>query len=167
MHAREMHEVITSKIKKKLNTKKNNNYEPELNASWPLPSSSSWSVSPSQKAIITHTTIYLIPLLNDFQYTHSKTPNIPHKAFFSSFYNYYDGPVSGNANFNMPRTCLTLCGMTQPTTAFRLIVDKNNFSKGLASRFLWIFQGVFSATLVHFRFMQMRNAVRRRQNLQV
>ena len=102
-------------------------------------------MSPSQKAIITHTTIYLIPLLNDFQYTHSKTPNIPHKAFFSSFYYYYDGPVSGNANFNMPRTCLTLCGMTQPTTAFRLIVDKNNFSKGLASRFLWIFpRPVFS-----------------------
>ncbi|XP_044177155.1 uncharacterized protein LOC114970457 isoform X2 [Acropora millepora] len=47
--------------------------------------------------------------------------------------------VSGNANFNMPRTCLTLCGMTKPTTAFSLIVDKNNFSKGLASRFLWIF----------------------------
>lgn len=39
----------------------------------------------------------------------------------------------------MPRTCLTLCGMTQPTTAFSLIVDKNNFSKGLASHFLWIF----------------------------
>ncbi|XP_067039953.1 uncharacterized protein [Acropora muricata] len=47
--------------------------------------------------------------------------------------------VSGNATFNMPRTCLTLCGMTQPITAFSLIVDKNNFSKGLASRFLWIF----------------------------
>ncbi|XP_044166755.1 uncharacterized protein LOC122946920 [Acropora millepora] len=47
--------------------------------------------------------------------------------------------VAGNANFKMPRTCLTLCGMTQPATAAPLIVDKNNVDKGLASRFLWIF----------------------------
>jgi len=39
----------------------------------------------------------------------------------------------------MDRTCLTLCGMTQPATAAPLIVDKNNVDKGLASRFLWIF----------------------------
>ena len=47
--------------------------------------------------------------------------------------------VAGNANFNMPRTCLTLCGMTQPTTAAPLIVDKSNVDKGLASWFLWRF----------------------------
>ena len=47
--------------------------------------------------------------------------------------------VAGNANFKMPRTCLTLCGMTQPATAAPLIVDKSNVDKGLASRFLWIF----------------------------
>ena len=47
--------------------------------------------------------------------------------------------MAGNANFNMPRTCLTLCDMTQPATAIPLIVDKNNVNKGLASRFLWIF----------------------------
>lgn len=55
------------------------------------------------------------------------------KQIFISF------TVSGNANFKMQRTCLTLCGMTQPTTAAPLIVDKNNVDKGLASRFLWIF----------------------------
>ena len=48
-------------------------------------------------------------------------------------------PVAGNANFKMPRICLTLCGMTQPATALPLIVDKANVDKGLASRFLWVF----------------------------
>ena len=47
--------------------------------------------------------------------------------------------VAGSANFKMPSTCLTLCGMTQPATAVPLIVDKSNVDKGLASRFLCIF----------------------------
>ena len=38
----------------------------------------------------------------------------------------------------MDRTCVTLCGMTQPETAAQLIVDKYNVEKGLAPRFLRI-----------------------------
>ena len=39
----------------------------------------------------------------------------------------------------MKHTCLTLCGLTQPSTALPLIVDRSNVDKGLASRFLWVF----------------------------
>ena len=67
----------------------------------------------------------------------------PHTSYCNTWYSFQNLLfyllVAGNANFKMPRTCLTLCGMTQPATAAPLIVDKSNVDKGLASRFLWIF----------------------------
>lgn len=47
--------------------------------------------------------------------------------------------VSGDANFIMEQTSLTVGGFTQPITARTLIEQPSNIEKGLSTRFLWIF----------------------------
>lgn len=47
--------------------------------------------------------------------------------------------VSGDANFHMERTALTVGGFTQPTVAKSLIELPASVEKGLTQRFLWIF----------------------------
>lgn len=47
--------------------------------------------------------------------------------------------VSGDANFSMERTALTVGGFTQPSVARALIELPASIEKGLSQRFLWIF----------------------------
>ena len=47
--------------------------------------------------------------------------------------------VSGEANFVMEQTSLTVGGFTQPAVARSLIELPSNIEKGLSTRFLWIF----------------------------
>ncbi len=47
--------------------------------------------------------------------------------------------VTGDANFCMDSTNLTLGGFTQPGVARSLIELPSNAEKGLSQRFLWIF----------------------------
>ena len=47
--------------------------------------------------------------------------------------------VSGDANFSMDITSLTIGGFTQPTVARNLIELQASAEKGLSPRFLWIF----------------------------
>lgn len=47
--------------------------------------------------------------------------------------------MSGDANFHMERTALTVGGFTQPTVAKALIELPASIEKGLTQRFLWIF----------------------------
>ena len=47
--------------------------------------------------------------------------------------------VTGNANFHMTQTSLTLLGFTQPTSALPIISNAQNNSKGFTSRILWYF----------------------------
>lgn len=47
--------------------------------------------------------------------------------------------VSGEANFVMEQTSLTVGGFTQPAVARSLIELPSNSEKGFATRFLWIF----------------------------
>lgn len=46
--------------------------------------------------------------------------------------------VSGDANFSMKYTGLTIGGFTQPTVARNLIETPSNIEKGLCQRFLWL-----------------------------
>ena len=46
--------------------------------------------------------------------------------------------VSGEANFSMPHTGLTIGGFTQPIVACNLLENQVNVEKGLCQRFLWI-----------------------------
>lgn len=46
--------------------------------------------------------------------------------------------VSGEANFHMPKTGLTVGGFTQPSVAINLVELPQSFKKGLVQRFLWI-----------------------------
>ena len=46
--------------------------------------------------------------------------------------------VSGEANFNMGLTGLTVAGFTQPTVARTLLEMTPAIEKGLVQRFLWI-----------------------------
>lgn len=46
--------------------------------------------------------------------------------------------VSGDANFHMERTALTVGGFTQPSVAKALIELPASTEKGLTQRFLWI-----------------------------
>lgn len=46
--------------------------------------------------------------------------------------------VSGEANFHMSKTGLTLGGFTQPSVAANLVELLQSQEKGLAQRFLWI-----------------------------
>lgn len=47
--------------------------------------------------------------------------------------------VSGDANFIMDVTALTIGGFTQPTVAKNLIELQASVEKGLPPRFLWMF----------------------------
>lgn len=47
--------------------------------------------------------------------------------------------MSGDANFHMEQTALTVGGFTQPSVAKALIELPANVEKGLTQRFLWIF----------------------------
>ena len=46
--------------------------------------------------------------------------------------------VSGEANFHMPKTGLTVGGFTQPSVAITLVELPQSSEKGLVQRFLWI-----------------------------
>lgn len=52
---------------------------------------------------------------------------------------YLMSSVSGDANFHMDKTALTVGGFTQPSVARALIELAASIEKGLTSRFLWIF----------------------------
>lgn len=54
-------------------------------------------------------------------------------------YGTYSFLVSGDANFSMERTALTVGGFTQPSVARALIELPASVEKGLTQRFLWIF----------------------------
>jgi len=47
--------------------------------------------------------------------------------------------VSGEANFVMEHTGLTVAGFTQPNVAKGLIEAPSNIEKGVCQRFLWVF----------------------------
>ena len=47
--------------------------------------------------------------------------------------------VTGDANFIMKRTALTVGGFTQPSVARTLIEQQGSVEKGFCQRFLWIF----------------------------
>lgn len=47
--------------------------------------------------------------------------------------------VTGEANFSMPSTSLTVGGFNQPSVARSLIELPGNAEKGLSQRFLWFF----------------------------
>lgn len=47
--------------------------------------------------------------------------------------------VTGDANFTMEQTSLTIGGFTQPAVARTLIELPANIEKGLSTRFLWVF----------------------------
>ena len=46
--------------------------------------------------------------------------------------------MSGDANFCIERTALTVGGFTQPAVARSLIEQPASIEKGLAQRFLWL-----------------------------
>ena len=46
--------------------------------------------------------------------------------------------VSGEANFTMQHTGLTIGGFTQPSVARNLLEQPINIEKGLCQRFLWL-----------------------------
>ncbi len=62
--------------------------------------------------------------------------------------------VSGEANFAMSHTGLTVGGFTQPTVARNLIEVQGNVEKGLCQRFLWQFP---KPTTVQFSDLQKVN----------
>lgn len=47
--------------------------------------------------------------------------------------------VTGDANFSMESTCLTVGGFSQPTIARALIEQSGSAEVGLSQRFLWMF----------------------------
>ena len=47
--------------------------------------------------------------------------------------------VTGDANFIMERTSLTVGGFTQPMVARQMIEQQGSSEKGLAQRFMWMF----------------------------
>ena len=52
---------------------------------------------------------------------------------------YVFDPVTGEANFTMPTTRLTIGGFNQPAIARALIELPRNAEKGLSQRFMWLF----------------------------
>ena len=51
----------------------------------------------------------------------------------------YGFPVTGDANFAMDATCLTVGGFCQPSVARALIEQSGSAEIGLSQRFLWLF----------------------------
>ena len=60
-------------------------------------------------------------------------------------------PVSGDANFSMQHTGMTIGGFIQPSVARSLIELQSNVEKGLCQRFLWLCP---KATFVKFDQLQ-------------
>jgi len=60
--------------------------------------------------------------------------------------------VTGDANFQMASTSLTLVGFTQPAVSRCLIENTSNIEKGLSQRFLWIFP---KPTYAEFQSLQL------------
>ena len=54
-------------------------------------------------------------------------------------HNVYIIAVTGDANFDMSRTSLTVGGFNQPSFARQLIEMPGSAEKGLTQRFLWMF----------------------------
>lgn len=52
---------------------------------------------------------------------------------------FYFVPVTGDANFHIDSTSLTVGGFNQPSIARTLIEIPRNAEKGLSQRFLWMF----------------------------
>ena len=48
-------------------------------------------------------------------------------------------PVTGEANFSMDSTCLTVGGFSQPSVAHVLIEQNGSAEIGLSQRILWLF----------------------------
>lgn len=73
--------------------------------------------------------------------------NLAEKAYYSSCHMHADFvvecvhcfTVTGEANFNMDNTRLTIGGFTQPGVARHLMELASNTEKGLSHRFLWLF----------------------------
>ena len=63
----------------------------------------------------------------------------------------YPNQVSGDANFAMQSTGITLGGFIQPGPARALLEVQANVEKGLCQRFLWLCP---SATFVKFNQLQ-------------
>ena len=59
--------------------------------------------------------------------------------------------MSGDANFSIQRTGMTLGGFIQPIVVRALIEQQSNVEKGLCQRFLWI---VPKPTIVTFDQLQ-------------
>ena len=59
-----------------------------------------------------------------------KNPPLKHTPFYYT--------VSGEANFSMPHTGLTIGGFTQPSVARNLLEQPVNIEKGLCQRLLWL-----------------------------
>ena len=59
--------------------------------------------------------------------------------------------VSGEANFSMQRTGMTLGGFIQPSVARSLIELQSNVEKGVCQRFLWL---IPKPTVVKFDQLQ-------------
>ena len=51
----------------------------------------------------------------------------------------FSSTVTGDANFSMKSTSLTVGGFNQPSVARSLIELPGNAEKGLSQRFLWLF----------------------------
>ena len=47
--------------------------------------------------------------------------------------------MTGNANYSMERTALTVGGFTQPNVAKAIIDNASSVEKGLTQSFLWLF----------------------------
>ena len=65
---------------------------------------------------------------------------IPYLIYFRNTGIYIYIPiVSGDANFHMKKTALTVGGFTQPNVAKSLLESPQATEKGLVQRFLWLF----------------------------
>ena len=69
--------------------------------------------------------------------TMQKFPDLPY--FVPNQFIFYNFLVSGDANFAIKRTSLTVGGFNQPYVARSLIELPGNAEKGLSQRFLWMF----------------------------
>ncbi len=58
-------------------------------------------------------------------------------ALLTQVYSSFVYLVTGDANFNMEKTSLTVGGFTQPIVANSIITMQGSAEKGLAQRFLW------------------------------
>ena len=70
--------------------------------------------------------------------TMQKFPDLPYFVP-NQFFFFYNFLVSGDANFSIKRTSLTVGGFNQPYVARSLIELPGNAEKGLSQRFLWMF----------------------------